>query len=187
MGNVAIYIDNDLKLTYDCYLDGAKRTQQVIYQTTGLTSGNHTVRMVSVDGEYMVLDAYRILSTSFTVVDDTDSNIQYVGDGWGQSSGRNVTDVNQNVHYTANNGDYFSYTFVGTGIQYITENDSDMGNVEIKLDGITQATVNCYTSGGKLTQQPMYTVLNLTAEQHTIEVHKVDGTYAILDALRIFV
>lgn len=187
MGNVAIYIDGNLMLTYNCYLNGAKRTQQVIYQTTGLASGSHTVTMVKVDGQYMVFDAYRILSTSFSVINNTDSNINYVGSGWGQDSNRNVTDVNQDVQYTTHNGDYFTYTFVGTGIQYITENDADMGNVEILLDGISQQTVNCYTSGGKLTQQPMYTVLNLTAGRHTIKVRKVDGTYAILDALRVFV
>jgi hypothetical protein len=187
MGNVAIYIDGNLMLTYNCYLNGAKRTQQVIYQITGLASGNHTVTMVKVDGQYMVLDAYRILSTSFSIINNTDSNINYVGSGWGQDSNRNVTDVNQDVRYTTHNGDYFTYTFVGTGIQYITENDADMGNVEILLDGISQQTVNCYTPGGKLTQQPMYTVLNLTAGQHTIKVRKVDGTYAILDALRVFV
>lgn len=187
MGNVAIYIDGNLMSTYNCYLNGAKRTQQVIYQKTGLTSGNHTVTMEMVDGQYMVLDAYRILSTSFSVVNNTDSNINYVGSGWAQDSNRNVTDVSQDVQYTTNNGDYFTYTFVGTGIQYITENDSNMGNVEILLDGIFQETVNCYASGGKLTQQPMYQVLNLTAGTHTIKVIKVDGTYAILDALRVFV
>lgn len=187
MGNVAIHLDGNLIATYDCYLSGAKRTQQVIYQITGLASGNHTVTMVKVDGQYMVLDAYRILSTSFSIVNNTDSNINYVGGGWRQDSNRNVTDVNQDVQYTTNNGDYFTYTFVGTGIQYITENDSDMGNVEIFLDGISQETINCYASGGKLTQQPMYTVLNLTAGTHTIKVRKVDGTYAILDALRVFV
>ena len=187
MGNVAIYIDGNLMSTYNCYLNGAKRPQQVIYQKVGLSSGNHTVTMEMVDGQYMVLDAYRILSTSFTVINNTDSNIHYVGGGWGLDSNRNVTDVNQDVQYTTNNGDYFTYTFVGTGIQYITENDSNMGNVEILLDGISQQTVSCYASGGKLTQQPMYTVLNLTAGQHTIKVKKVDGTYAILDALRVFV
>jgi hypothetical protein len=186
MGNVQIYLDGTLMITYDCYLTGGKRTRQVIYEVKGLASGSHSVKLVKVDGSYAILDAYRVLSQLQAVVNDNDPTISYVGSSWRSDTGRNVTDYNQDVHFTTNVGDYFSYTFTGTGIQYITENDTDMGNVQIYLDGVSQGTYNCYASGGKVTQQPVFTSLGLTHGSHTIKVQMVSGAYCILDCLRVY-
>ncbi len=186
MGNVQIYLDGSLVATYNCYLTGGTRAQQVIYQVKGLASGSHTLKLVKVDGTYARLDAYRVLSRLIAVVNDSDPSINYVGSGWTTSPGRNVTDYNQDVHFTANVGDYFTYTFKGTGIQYLTENDIDMGNVQIFLDGVSQGMYSCYVAGGKVTQQPVYTALGLTYGSHTIKVQMVSGTYCILDCLRVY-
>jgi hypothetical protein len=185
LGNVAIYIDGVLKTTCNCYLAGENRTQRVIYKVTGLGSGTHTVKFVKVDGTYAILDAFRVLSTSVTLINDDNGSIVYTG-SWVRESKRNVTDVSRSIHYTHENGDHFSYTFTGTGVQYITENSQNMGNVEIILDGVSEGLFNCYASGEILTQQPVFSKYGLSSGSHSISVYKRSGIYAILDALRIF-
>jgi hypothetical protein len=185
MGNVAIYINGELKATYDCYFTGGKRTQQVIYDATNIGSGTHTVKLVKIDGACAILDAFRVLSTSVALIDDSNSEIVYSG-SWAKKSGRNVTDVLRSIHYTQTDGDHFEYKFTGTGIQYITENGPDMGNVEVFIDDASQGLFNCYSMSETLTQQPVFSKYGLSAVSHSISVYKRSGTYAILDALRVF-
>src|ERR1700733_2563180 len=58
------------------------------------------------------------LPTGTTTINDTDSGIAYTG-SWTYASGRNAGDYDNDVHWTATNGNSFSYTFTGTGIDVI--------------------------------------------------------------------
>jgi len=185
MGNVDVYIDGVFKQRINCYHTGGKLSRQVLYSVTGLTSGSHTIKVVKIDGTYAIVDAIIVLSTTATVINDTASGIAYTG-SWAADTGRNVTDQNQDVHYTMTDGDYFQYTFTGTGIQYLTEMGSDMGTVDVYIDSSFVGTVNCYFSGNKLTQQPVFSKLGLSAGSHTLKVVKTGGTYAVLDGIRVF-
>jgi hypothetical protein len=186
MGDVHIYLDGKLTGIYNCFIAGTRRTQQVIYEVKDLSSGSHRVRLVKAGGTYCILGAFRVLSRLQSVVNDRDPAIKYVGSGWSAEAGRCVTDYNQDIHFTTHLGDYFSYTFVGTGIQYLTETDSDMGDVEVYLDGASQGVHSCYAAPGKTTQQPVFKSVGLTYGSHTLKVKMISGRYCRLDCLRVF-
>ena len=122
---------------------------------------------------------------SFNTVNDTSSGITYSG-SWGYSSGRDLNDYMNDVRYTTTNGDYFQYTFTGTGVDYITEKNSDEGNVDIYIDNKLQTpAVNCNNST-RLGQQVVYSKKSLSSGSHTIKAVKKSGTYMLLDALAIY-
>ncbi|MET9019964.1 hypothetical protein ABZV93_08290 [Actinopolymorpha sp. NPDC004070] len=55
-----------------------------------------------------------------TVSVNDDPQIAYSG-SWSASTGRGLGDFQDDVHYSEKNDDAFSYTFVGTGVDYVTE------------------------------------------------------------------
>jgi hypothetical protein len=121
--------------------------------------------------------------TGTTLVNDTDSGITYTGT-WHYSSSRGVGDYDNDVHYTATNGDSFSYTFTGTGIDVISEKYSDEGTFDVYIDGNFILTVNASATTRQV-QQVLYSARHLTPGSHTIKCVKTGGTYMILDALRV--
>ncbi|WP_236334058.1 X2-like carbohydrate binding domain-containing protein [Paenibacillus auburnensis] len=124
--------------------------------------------------------------TRSVYVNDSDSRIQYHGSSWNTQSGRPTGDYKSDVHYTEHNGDYFEYTFTGTGIDLITEKDSSQGDIEIYLDDdVTPETVSTYTSGDREVQQAVYSISGLPSGEHTLKVAKASGSYMLLDALKV--
>ena len=127
---------------------------------------------------------YTIGSASSVTINDTDSGIVYTGT-WTHSAGRGLGDYQDDVHYTKTNGDSMSYTFTGTGIAYITEKNTDEGNVDVYMDGVLQQTVDC-TNATRLVQQTVYTASGLASGTHTLKLAKASGTFMLVDALTIF-
>ncbi|OZJ01666.1 hypothetical protein BZG36_05673, partial [Bifiguratus adelaidae] len=123
-------------------------------------------------------------STTSTTLNDTASGIVYTGT-WNYGANRGLGDYQDDIHFTATNGDSVAYTFTGTGIDYVTEKNSDEGNVDVYIDGVLQQTVSC-VSTTRLAQQTAYSNKNLTPGSHTLKLVKKDGTYMILDALVVY-
>ncbi|MDB5055594.1 MAG: hypothetical protein JWM44_3644 [Bacilli bacterium] len=179
MGNVDIYIDGVFQQTLSC-TNATKLSQQVVYSKRGLSNGTHTIKGIKTSGSFMLVDAFTKYAT-ITTVNDTDSNIVYTG-SWSYASGRTYGDYQADVHYTTTNTNYFQYTFTGTGVDYITEKDVHMGNVDIYIDNVFQQTVSC-TNATKIAQQTVYSKTGLTSGTHTIKGVKTSGTYMLVDAL----
>ncbi|GAB3610128.1 hypothetical protein GCM10027414_22540 [Humibacter ginsengiterrae] len=124
-------------------------------------------------------------NVTLSTVNDTDSAITYSGT-WGTDSHRGLGDFGDDVHYSTSAGDYAEYTFTGTGIAFLTERYTDMGSVDIAIDGAKKATVNCFGSL-RAAQQPVFVVRDLAPGTHTIRVtnddtYASDGRIAIVDA-----
>ncbi|HTF08690.1 MAG TPA: PA14 domain-containing protein, partial [Asanoa sp.] len=111
-------------------------------------------------------------------------NVATYSTGWSVSSARGLGDYNDDVHYTTTNGGSFTYTFSGTGIDYLSERYSDQGLVDIFLDGVLRATVDT-TSSVRLTQQVIYSVRGLPQGSHTLRGVKRSGTYLLVDRLDV--
>lgn len=118
------------------------------------------------------------------VVNDTDSLIAYNGT-WPYLGNRGIGDYQNDIHYTTTNNNTLKYSFVGTGIDYITEMFSDEGNVSFYVDGTFVATVSC-SSATRLVQQPVVHVTGLPFGIHTLTAVKASGTYMLLDALKVY-
>jgi len=117
---------------------------------------------------------------SWTLVNDTASSVAY-SSGWTYGTNRNLGDYNNDVHYTTGASNYATFTFTGTGVEYITETYSDEGNVDVYMDGTYQNTVNCNTST-RQAQVPVYSNTGLSSGSHTIKVVKNSGSYMLVDA-----
>jgi alpha-L-fucosidase 2 len=105
--------------------------------------------------------------------------------GWFGSGGRGLGDYNDDVHYTYTNGATAQYTFTGIGIDYLSEKNGDMGNVDVYIDGAFQANVNLNVSGARQSQQVVYSKSGLAAGTHTIKIINRTTSVGIVDALKI--
>jgi Lysophospholipase L1 and related esterases len=180
-GNVDIYIDNVYQTTLNCNSSWA--AQQTVYAKTGLTPGIHTIKGVKKSGTYMIVDALKVIYGTLTI-NDNNTGITYGGSSWFYDGNRGSGDYNDDVHATTNNGDYLQYSFIGTGIDYITETSSAQGNVDVYMDDIYQTTVHCNSNWAA--QQTVYHKTGLTLGTiHTIKLVKKSGTYMIVDALKL--
>lgn len=112
---------------------------------------------------------------------DTSPDIVYTG-AWGYSSGRNLGDYADDVHYSEANGTSFEFPFAGTGIDLITEKDSSQGDMDIYLDGVFQSTVSTYNAS-RLAQQTVFSASGLSDGPHTLKAVKKSGVFMLLDRL----
>jgi len=122
-------------------------------------------------------------ASAATTVNDTDSGFTYSGTGWFYNPGRGAGDFQDDVHATPTNGDSASYSFTGTSVSYVTEINTDEGNVQVYLDGTLQATVSC--NGTRKVQQTVYTKTGLPSGSHTLKLVKQDGQYMLVDAVQV--
>jgi hypothetical protein len=113
-----------------------------------------------------------------------DSQLTYDAN-WHASSGRGYGDYNDDVHHSETAGATASYTFTGTGVDYISERNGDMGSVDVYLDNTLQATVNLNASGARQVQQVVWSKTGLTAGSHTIRIVNKTTSVGMIDALRI--
>ena len=142
--------------------------------------------MSSADVELPVVQELVNLSGTpghLTPINDTAPGITYTGSGWNYSSARPYGDYDNDVHSTANNGDSVSYTFTGSGIEALTELNSDEGSINVYVDGSLRQTVSAAASGDRTAQQALVTVTGLTSGSHTLQLVKQSGSYMVLDGL----
>ena len=117
-----------------------------------------------------------------TYYNNTDPGITYTG-GWNTSSGRGFGDYQEDVRYTTTNGDSASFTFTGTSIDFLTEKNSDEGNVEVYIDNVSQGQFSA-NAATRSAQVALYSTTSLTNATHTIKVVKRTGQYMLVDAFR---
>jgi len=116
-------------------------------------------------------------------LNDTDWRATYTG-SWGYQNGRPTGDLNGDVHYTSTNGDAFGYTFTGTGIQVLSETNTDEGNVDVYVDGAKVSTVSA-NSAERLAQQAIVSITGLAKGAHTLKLVKTGGDYLLVDGVTV--
>jgi hypothetical protein len=104
---------------------------------------------------------------------------------WHASSGRGYGDYNDDVHHSEVVGATASYTFTGTGVDYLSERNGDMGNADVYIDNVLQTTVNLNATGARQVQQVVYTKSGLASGNHTIKIVNKTTSVGMIDALRI--
>ncbi|WP_141703548.1 hypothetical protein [Planobispora rosea] len=128
--------------------------------------------------------------------------MNYGGDGWIYDADRKSDDVAKDVRATDVLDAWVEFSFTGTGVEYITERDDDMGEVEIVLhetgkptpvlqkdkvdaskeeDGVTPVPADV-----KRTQQTLWSVKGLKYGNYTVVLkNKSPKKYMIVDAFRV--
>jgi hypothetical protein len=116
-------------------------------------------------------------------VDDDDLRVAYTG-SWSSSGSRGDGDLDNGVHYTQQDGAAATITFTGTGISFLTETNSDEGDIAVTVDGVAKGTVSANTAQ-RLAQQSLYSVSGLAAGRHTLTVTKLSGSYLLVDGFTL--
>jgi hypothetical protein len=158
--------------------------QTVLYGARNLAPASHTITVSKVSGSYLQLDALRIIPNP-TMRNDTDASISYAGT-WTHGANRNAGDYDNDVHWTATNGDSATITFTGTGIDYIGPMETADGTANVILDGVQVGTIQASYSGSYTPQQFLYQVRGLAGGSHTLELAKTGGSYLQIDAFQIW-
>jgi alpha-galactosidase-like protein len=121
-------------------------------------------------------------------VNQNAAGASYSGAGWQTYSNRGDGDLDNDVEATMNNGDSVSYTFTGTGLEVLTETNSDEGGFDAYVDG-KQDTSRGFTedtSGNtRLAQQVVYSVQGLPKGTHTVKLVKTSGQYFTIDGFSV--
>jgi hypothetical protein len=91
---------------------------------------------------------------------------------------------NDDVMSTTNAGDAFEITFYGTDVSFESMKASDMGSVEIYLDGVLDQTISCYNSS-TLYQETVYSKSGLTKGLHTVRVVNAEAKAMRVDSIHV--
>ncbi|WP_407270888.1 glycosyl hydrolase family 95 catalytic domain-containing protein [Radiobacillus sp. PE A8.2] len=204
MGEVEVYINGNLHETVNNYSEETSY-QQTSYINVGLDYGRHTIRLVKKSGERMVVDAFGVRLESGA------SNVNWINDNdldvvtYENASG--ATSQNEGAWFYTNNrsgegaykgdahisgnsssggiGNYVELEFFGTGVEYITERNNDMGEVDVYIDDVYQDTVTAHKTGGRDSQYVLYSTNDLPLGDHTLKLVKKSGQYMIVDAFKV--
>jgi len=174
-GQVEIFIDGVSKGLVDTSAT-TRQAQAVIYSTSGLSAGSHTVQVVKRSGSWATLDGFEVTG----VHNDTDTSLTYTGGSWRSYANRGLGDYQDDVHAATVNGDSVTVAFTGTGISLVTETNSDEGTIAVSLDGDSQSSVNA-SSASRQAQQTVYSVSGLPLGRHTLTLTKTGGSWLVID------
>ena len=111
------------------------------------------------------------------------SGASYAG-SWTVNSDRPYGDLDNAVEYTTTNGDSASFSFTGTGIQVLSETNTDEGTIDVYVDGVKTETVNAY-SATRVAQQPVVDISGLSQGPHTVKLVKTGGQYMLVNAFTV--
>ncbi|MFJ2865607.1 DUF5696 domain-containing protein [Kitasatospora sp. NPDC087314] len=119
-----------------------------------------------------------------TMVNDDSAAVSYSGSGWAAHTNRGLGDHGNDVHATSTSGDSATVGFTGTGIDLLTEKNSDEGTADIYLDGQLVQSVNANASS-RSAQVPLHSVAGLTYGAHTLKVVNTSSSYLLIDAFKV--
>lgn len=170
-GKADIYIDGSYVQTVDFYSASAEY-QQTLFSTTSLSSGSHTLKIVNngtkdaASSNYFIgIDFLDAGSVSLVRYDDGSGS--YTGAGWAQWSDASCYGGNQ--HYTTGSGDYVTFSFTGTTVDFGYTTDSDRGRADIYIDGTYVQTVDFYSATTHY-QQTLFSTTSLGSGSHTLKI-----------------
>ncbi|MDF7799087.1 hypothetical protein P4C99_06405 [Pontiellaceae bacterium B1224] len=91
---------------------------------------------------------------------------------------------NGDIQTTTTAGDAFEITFYGTDVSFESMKASNMGNVDVYIDGVFRQTVSCY-SGSTLYQETVYSHNSLDKGLHTLRVVNAEAKTMSLDSVHV--
>jgi hypothetical protein len=114
------------------------------------------------------------------VINDSDPAIIYTGP-WSSIGGRPFGDV----HSTGQNGASASFPFSGYAIDFVTEVNSDEGDVAVSIDGAQVQTISCQ-SPNRAAQKMVFHTSWPQEGKHEIKLEKKSGAYLVVDAFKVY-
>ncbi|GLW96356.1 hypothetical protein [Microtetraspora sp. NBRC 16547] len=134
-------------------------------------------------------------SASDVTVNDDDPAVHYDGN-WTDYNNRDTKfhDVDRDVHATETQGARVDFVFTGTGVDFISEQDSRAGEVGFSLGSQAGIPATADASKGRdgkpvvVQNQGNYTLWGMRGlpyGQHTLTVENLENKWAMVDAFRV--
>ncbi len=199
MGEVQVYIDNVLAGTINEY--SPIITYKNVQSFRGLTNGEHEVTLKHLSGTYTNFDAIKVTapptatstptktktptSTPTLAVigagtyDDISTKIKYQGYGYHAITGNYAN----TEHFSSVLGSITRLKVNGSGFDILYRMKSNMGEIEIFVDGISVGKINEYSSVIKY--KNVWSYRGLTAGDHEITIKHLTGAYTNFDAIKV--
>ena len=161
----------------------------LVYQSLKgkFTADNIQVRSYESDGTLFDPEDtdihYAQVGGSVKMVNNNEQGITYNG-AWNYAGNRGFGDYNNDVQYTEKDGDSVTFTFTGTGVRFLSEMNTDEGDIKVVLDGKDMGTVSAY-AGSRAAQQVVFEAKDLENKQHTLTLTKAGGEYMLVDAFAV--
>jgi hypothetical protein len=139
------------------------------------------------------VSTYPVTSTvqpaGWVSVDQNNGSISYSG-SW--TTGYDSSDYGGSHVFSVTPGDYFQFSFSGTGVRFYTLLYSTHGKAKIYIDGVYQTDVDTYASSVNY-HYLIYELTGLTNGSHTLKVEVAadknpssGGYYVVLDSLSFY-
>lgn len=115
------------------------------------------------------------------------AGVNFVGTGWDYKNANRggAGSYNDDLYASQNKGDYFEFTFNGTGVDYIAQINSDETSVDIYIDGVFQQTVSL-ANAQRVFQKVVYSKKGLAQGIHTIKGVSKSADYFIVDGFSVY-
>jgi len=122
----------------------------------------------------------------------TDGNWQIAGgrNDYECFCGKKPTEDLSRLLYTETGGNSFTYSFYGTGIDYLSDKNSDQGAYDIYIDGVLIERADAYAAS-RIRMTEVFSIRDLPLGEHELKAVNVvlNGNarrYMMLDAFRVF-
>ena len=195
-GLVDLYVDGVFQMSVNLALTPTNRA--TMFTKAGLARGAHTLKGVKRSGAVLTVDAFKVTEllndndtdavsygkmVTFNNTDTASNAVGYISytGNWSWQA-RDGGEYNSDIQWTAANGDYFTITFYGIGVQFV---GNGLGVLDFYLDGQFVKTVNMNASGN----HPGvigFDTSSLSLGWHQLRGVKTGGPYAQVDAYRVY-
>lgn len=116
-------------------------------------------------------------------VNNTSRAIRYEGASWRYRRDLTRGEYRGDGHQATADGDAIHFAFEGTDVAWIGHQGPESGEVEIRIDGATEGTINLPSD--RRTSDSLYSKTNLPRGKHTLSIIKRSGKAIHVDAFRV--
>ncbi|MEQ4716091.1 hypothetical protein [Nonomuraea sp. B19D2] len=182
------------RLSFDAYRPVAHSSGQATFSPSAGNLAAYTYKLTAPSATRFILAAQgegkdRWLreydDAEARTVNNTHPAIQYTGGGWAHQNRQFGGDFWSDIHATSVLGESATYSFTGTGVEWLTERSQDGGDVDVYIDGVKAGTPNLFS----VTVQRQYvgwSAQGLPLGVHEIKVvNRTAGKMLVVDAFRI--
>ncbi len=130
------------------------------------TAGDYKLYVLDAQGNRSAESA-SVVRQQWTHTDDKDARVTYTGT-W--SNWNDTQDFRGSENYTSQAGNSAEYTFTGTGVQYVSMTQPNMGKVDVYVDGtLVQADIDAYAPS-TTKQVVLFRKTDLSIGSHTVKI-----------------
>jgi Beta-propeller repeat len=182
-GIANVFVDGVFKTEVDTFASPA-RAKTVLYSTTGLSPGNHTIT-IEVTGRrsemsaqsWVWIDAFDVTGAgdgptsggtngAFTRVEQDSGAVQKTGQWFTNVNG---THSGGTAILALDAGTQVRFTFTGTAVRWIGLKDNWAGIAKVFIDGVLQGEIDTYATATQV-KTVLFETTGLTAGSHAIAV-----------------